>query len=80
MKRTQVQLDEQSWQAIREKAFLEKRSISSLIRDTLKESVGDGGKTRRYRITSFSFVGYGKSTGKDAGKIAFEKAGFRLYQ
>ena len=39
MRRTQIQLDEQTYEALRKKAFQERRSMSDLIREAAQKSI-----------------------------------------
>lgn len=68
MKRTQIQLDERTWEVLRERAFHEKRSIADVVREMLRLHIGKTPKARR--ISSFSFIGSGASRGRGRGQIA----------
>jgi hypothetical protein len=61
MKRTQIQLDEQDYDVLRRKAFMEKKSIAGLIREIVKKEITDAGQRRPASIKDFSFVAAGKS-------------------
>ena len=61
MKRTQIQFDEQDYEVLRRKAFMEKKSIAGLIREIVKKELTDAGQTRPSSIKDFSFIGAGKS-------------------
>ncbi len=61
MIRIQIQLEPETREALRRRAFEEKKTISALVREILEETL-DGrrevrGKKRRY---DFSFIGEGK--------------------
>ncbi|MEW6667766.1 MAG: hypothetical protein AB1512_21365 [Thermodesulfobacteriota bacterium] len=61
MKRTQVQFDEQDYEILRRKAFVERKSIAGLIREIVKKEITQAGQTRPSSIKDFSFIGAGKS-------------------
>lgn len=62
VKRTQIQLDEATYAALRLRAYRQGRSLSAVIRDTLAESLGSPLKKRgRRSIKDFPFVGAGAS-------------------
>jgi hypothetical protein len=61
MKRTQIQFDEQDYEVLRRKAFIEKKSIAGLIREIVKKEISAGGQRQRSSIKDFRFVGAGKS-------------------
>src|SRR6266567_3650757 len=58
MRRTQVQLDEATYDAVRRKAFEERRSMAAVIRELIARSVGTTpARSRPRRLTEFSFIG-----------------------
>lgn len=61
MKRTQIQFEEQDYEVLRRKAFVEKKSIAGLIREIVKKEITDMGHKQRSSIKDFSFIGAGKS-------------------
>ncbi len=61
MRRTQIQLDEQTYQRLRLRAFKEGCSISSLIRRALAKPLGKAKPGRRPTINDFSFIRAGRS-------------------
>ena len=61
MKRTQVQLDEQTYEALRRRAFEKKCSVSALVRQLLADALGTGRPGRRLPLKDFSFIGAGRS-------------------
>lgn len=69
MRRTQIQLDEHTWDAVRKRAFRERRSISDVIREALRESIS-GERAKARDIAAFSFIGSGASRGKRSGRIS----------
>ena len=62
MKRTQVQLDEATYEAVRRKAFEQGRSMASVVRETLAEALGtaDSRPNRKLTIEDFTFIGMGR--------------------
>ena len=62
MKRTQIQLDEATYAAVRRKAFEQGRSMASVVRETLAEALGTAGKSRHRKLTieDFTFIGMGR--------------------
>lgn len=61
MVRTQIQLEKEQWEQLRRQAFEEKRSLSELIREMVRERIGNSVYHKRYGVDDFSFVGSGKS-------------------
>ena len=61
MKRTQVQLDANTYEALRRRAFEQGRSLSALVRESLAEFLGTGKRKRRLTMQDFTFVGSGRS-------------------
>lgn len=60
VKRTQIQLDDETYSALRQRAFAARQSISAVVRDTLASALN----VRRVRATTireFRFVGSGRS-------------------
>ena len=63
MKRTLIQLDDDVYRALRQRAFREERSIASLVREMVASGLGeDAVRTRRRTIAQFSSVRAGRST------------------
>lgn len=60
MKRTQVQLDEATYQLLRRMAFEKEISMAGLIREVLQEHLGTR-PARRRRVEDFTFIGSGWS-------------------
>lgn len=62
MKRTQIQLDEATYEAVRRKAFEQGRSMASVVRETLAEALGTSDKSgeRKLTIEDFTFIGMGR--------------------
>ncbi|MBI3998749.1 MAG: ribbon-helix-helix protein, CopG family [Armatimonadetes bacterium] len=61
MKRTQVQLDEHLYEALRRRAFEQGRSISALVRESLAQYLGTGKRRPRLSRDDFTFIGAGRS-------------------
>lgn len=61
MKRTQVQLDERTYEALRRRAFEKGRSMSSLARELMAQSLGTSTVKQRPTIKDFTFIGAGRS-------------------
>ena len=69
MIRTQIQLDESTWEKLRQIAFQRKSSIAAVVREMIKAQVSPKRKTK-LRMEDFTFIGSGRSRGKGAGTIA----------
>jgi hypothetical protein len=61
MKRTQIQIDERTYGALRRRAFREGRSISAVVRECLAVSLGLASGRRKTTIKDFTFIGAGRS-------------------
>ncbi|MBI3779676.1 MAG: ribbon-helix-helix protein, CopG family [candidate division NC10 bacterium] len=61
MKRTQIQLDERTYEALRRRAFKKGCSISALVRELLAHSLKTGKTKKRPSIKDFAFIGAGRS-------------------
>ena len=59
MKRTQIQLDDATHEAVRRRAFEQGRSMASVVRETLAEAFGTRGAGPPRKIEDFAFVGMG---------------------
>jgi hypothetical protein len=70
MKRTQIQFDEQDYEVLRRKAFVERKSISGLIREIVKKEISDARQRRLSSIKDFSFIGAGKSRQGNLGPVS----------
>ena len=60
MKRTQIQLDEQTYAAVRHRAFELRRSMSAVVRETLAEALNVS-RAPATQIDDLTFVGAGRS-------------------
>lgn len=62
MKRTLIQFDEQTYQKLRQRAFRQERSMSSLVRDLVARGLEtDTAQPRPTRVDQFSSVRSGRS-------------------
>ena len=61
MRRTQIQLDEETHAALRRLAYEQGSSMASIIRDTLNRSLGTRRRKRPKSLKDFPFVGAGRS-------------------
>ena len=67
MKRTQIQIDEETHAALRRTAYEKGRSMSSLVRETLSKAFSTERRSGRASRKQFPFVAAGRS---DQGKLA----------
>jgi hypothetical protein len=65
MVRTQLQIDEATYEAVRSRAHRERKSMSAVVREILHEHVHGGPATRAARNRRFAFIGAGASGRKD---------------
>jgi hypothetical protein len=61
VKRTQIQLDEGTYEVLRRKAFERGCSISSFVREILAYSLGTGAAKQKRTLQEFRFIGIGTS-------------------
>lgn len=61
MKRTQIQFDERTYEALRRRAFEKGCSISALVREFMARSLGTSTAKRQPTIRDFTFIGAGRS-------------------
>ena len=62
MKRALVQLDEQTYRRLRQRAFRQERSISSVVREMVAKGLAnDAARERPTRVGQFSSVRAGRS-------------------
>lgn len=69
MKRTQIQLEEPTFEALRRIAFQKKISVAAVMREMIGMQVSPKQKSK-LRLEDFTFIGSGRSRGKGAGSIA----------
>ena len=60
MRRTQVQLDEPTYQLLRIEAFEKRVSLAGLVREILHQHFGEATEPTR-RLEDFRFIGSGRS-------------------
>jgi len=62
MKRTLVQFDEETYRRLRQHAFDQERSVSSLVREMVAKGLdGDTARARRTKVGQFASVRAGRS-------------------
>ncbi len=62
MKRTLIQFDEETYRTLRQQAFRQERSISSLVRELVARGLHGGAvRERPTRVSQFSSVRAGRS-------------------
>jgi hypothetical protein len=62
MKRTLVQFDRETYEKLRQRAFRQERSVSSLVRELVARGLDeDAARTRPSRLDQFSSVRAGRS-------------------
>jgi predicted transcriptional regulator len=70
MKRTQIQLDEETYSTVKRLAYESGRSFSSVVRETLDRSLGVSARKRRTRSRQFAFVGAGRSVQRGSTPVS----------
>lgn len=65
MTRTQVQLDDDTYEALRARAFRERKSMSAVVREMLRGGLGLEKRKPVARKKLFSFIGKGDSGRSD---------------
>jgi plasmid stability protein len=60
MKRTQIQLDERTYETLRRRAFEKGCSISALVRELLAHALGTARVRGRPTMKDFTFIGAGR--------------------
>ncbi|MBI5603938.1 MAG: hypothetical protein HY879_11340 [Deltaproteobacteria bacterium] len=61
MKRAQIQLEEETFEVLRQRAFQEKKSIAGIIRELIHKEITLSAPQKKRSIKDFGFVGAGKS-------------------
>jgi plasmid stability protein len=61
MKRTLIQLDEDTYARLRRRAFEQSRSISALVRELIAKGLAPEDRKYPKRVDQFSFVGVSRS-------------------
>jgi plasmid stability protein len=61
MKRAQIQLEEEVYELLRNRAFKEKRSIAGVIREILKKDISQPDRRPYSSVKDFRFIGIGRS-------------------
>lgn len=70
MKRTQLQLDEATYEALRLQAFRQGRSISAVAREILSTALGVKETKKKLDAKQFPFIGAGQSNQVDVGPVS----------
>lgn len=70
MKRTQIQLDEQTYAVLRRWAYARGCSVSALVRELLTEALGTPPAKRRLTLKDLPFVGAGRSEQGPAAPVS----------
>ena len=71
MRRTQIQLDTDIYERLRQRAFAEQKSMAEFIRAALRESLRTKPpKKKMYQLSDFTFIGFGTSRKRGEGHIA----------
>lgn len=70
MKRTQIQLDEWTYETLRRRAYERGSSISALVRNVLVQSLRGRGPRRRLSLKQFRFIGAGRSRHGRLGPVS----------
>ena len=65
MIRTQLQIDEKTYEMLRLRAHMERKSMSAVVREILREALARGNGGRGGRAPAFSFISSGASGRKD---------------
>ena len=61
MKRAQIQLEEETFEILRQRAFQEKKSIAGVIRELIHKEIILPAQQKPLSIKEFRFIGAGKS-------------------
>ena len=67
MVRTQIQLDERTYEALRRKAFVERKSLSAVVREIVARGLGLQGAGRK-RGHRFGFIGMVRGKAPDVSE------------
>lgn len=70
MRRTQIQIDENTHAALRRASYETGRSMSSLVRETLSQAFSTNRKGRPASRKQFSFVAVGRSDQRKSAPIS----------
>jgi len=70
VKRTQIQLDEETYSIVKRLAYEGGRSFSSVVRETLARSLGASAGKRRTSSRQFAFVGAGRSVQRGRAPVS----------
>jgi hypothetical protein len=70
MKRAQIQLEEETFEVLRQRAFQEKKSISGVIRELIHKGITLSAQEKPLSIKDFRFIGAGKSLQKSLKPVS----------
>jgi plasmid stability protein len=70
MRRTQVQLDEDTYQRLRRRAYQRGLSISAVAREILGRSLGTRSTRRRAALDDFPFIASGRSEDGETARVS----------
>lgn len=70
MIRTQIQLEKHVWEKLRERAFTEKRSAASIVRELVGRGLVLPPRRSKWRPEDLKFIGIGRATGQGAKTIS----------
>ena len=70
MKRTQVQIDETTYELLRARAFQRGVSVSALLREAARKYLSEDIDRPRRRLADFTFIGSGRSEESDLDPIS----------
>lgn len=68
MVRTQIQLDEKTHEKLRQRAFLERKSLSAVIREILSSGLEQSLRRRKTRRRRLGFVGIVAGKARDVSE------------
>ena len=68
MRRTQIQLDEPTYQLLRRRAFEQGVSMASLLREAVGQYLAP--KQKQWRVEDFTFIGAGHSDDGDLAPVS----------
>jgi hypothetical protein len=62
MKRAQIQLEEETFEVLRQRAYEEKKSIAGIIREVIQKEMTLPSRKKPLSVKEFRFIGAGKSS------------------
>lgn len=61
MKRAQIQLEEETYELLRHRAFKEKKSIAGVIREIVRKDISQSDRRPSSPVKNFRFISVGRS-------------------